>query len=188
MEKISRRTQYTERVIREACLEMLQEMPPEKITVSELCRRADINRGTFYLHYRDSADLLETMGTELADELGSRLETMLSSGDALRDGMQSLMKILSRENGEGALLFSNEKSKCYDRIFRHSKQMTVESWLSRSSLSRSQAELLFEFLSGGGYAVSKAAYEGTLETSAEDSELIFQMISDGINSIVHRLP
>lgn len=117
MEKISRRTQYTERVIREACLEMLQEMPPEKITVSELCRRADINRGTFYLHYRDSADLLETMGTELADELGSRLETMLSSGDALRDGMQSLMKILSRENGEGALLFSNEKSKCYDRIF-----------------------------------------------------------------------
>ncbi|RHA15967.1 TetR/AcrR family transcriptional regulator [Megasphaera sp. AM44-1BH] len=51
--KSDRRTRYTRQVIRETFLAMLQECSFEKVTVTALCRRADVTRATFYLHYRD---------------------------------------------------------------------------------------------------------------------------------------
>ena len=44
----NRKTQYTKSVIRESFLSLLREKPVEKITVTELCAKADINRSTFY--------------------------------------------------------------------------------------------------------------------------------------------
>lgn len=38
-------------------LDMLEELPFEKITVRELSRRAKINTGTFYLHFQNIDDL-----------------------------------------------------------------------------------------------------------------------------------
>lgn len=43
----------TEDSLRKALLALLKTKPLETITISELCRLAQINRGTFYLHYRD---------------------------------------------------------------------------------------------------------------------------------------
>lgn len=49
--KIDRRRRYTLSVIREAFFALLAEVGFAKMTVADICRRADINRGTFYLHY-----------------------------------------------------------------------------------------------------------------------------------------
>lgn len=43
----------TEESLRKALLILLKTKSLETITISELCRVAQINRGTFYLHYRD---------------------------------------------------------------------------------------------------------------------------------------
>ncbi len=42
-----------------AFIELLAEKDFEYITVKEICRRAGVNRSTFYLHYENIADLLE---------------------------------------------------------------------------------------------------------------------------------
>ncbi len=52
-----RRTQYSKRVIKEALFSLMQEKPINKITVKELCERADVNRSTFYAYYTDIYDL-----------------------------------------------------------------------------------------------------------------------------------
>lgn len=41
-----------------AFLDLLAEKDFEYITVKEICKRADVNRSTFYLHYETIADLL----------------------------------------------------------------------------------------------------------------------------------
>lgn len=51
--KIDRRRRYTLSVIREAFFALLAEVGFAKMTVADICRRADINRGTFYLLYSD---------------------------------------------------------------------------------------------------------------------------------------
>ena len=38
------------------------------ITVKELCEYADINRGTFYLHYKDIYDMLDSIEQELSEK------------------------------------------------------------------------------------------------------------------------
>jgi AcrR family transcriptional regulator len=60
-----RRTQRTKKLLRQALLELIEEKGLESITVSDLTTRAGINRGTFYLHYRDVYDLLEQLQTEV---------------------------------------------------------------------------------------------------------------------------
>lgn len=55
------RTLQTKALIRKTLLELLQKAPFSKLTVKELCARAGINRGTFYLHYRDLLAVVEEL-------------------------------------------------------------------------------------------------------------------------------
>jgi AcrR family transcriptional regulator len=62
---IDRRIVRTKVAIREALVSLVEEKGFEALSVSDLTRRADINRGTFYLHYQDKFDLLEQTETEI---------------------------------------------------------------------------------------------------------------------------
>lgn len=59
----------TRKSIADAFLELRARKPIEKITVKELCEKAQINKSTFYTHYRDIYDLSETLEAQLADEI-----------------------------------------------------------------------------------------------------------------------
>ena len=49
------------RLINQAFLELLQEKSFEKITVTDIVKRADINRSTFYAHYPDVRGMVEAL-------------------------------------------------------------------------------------------------------------------------------
>ena len=65
MSGINRRVQFTRNALRGALLELLRHKPVKSITVTDLCACADINRSTFYLHYKDVYDLLGEMENDL---------------------------------------------------------------------------------------------------------------------------
>ncbi|MDQ6422737.1 TetR/AcrR family transcriptional regulator C-terminal domain-containing protein [Paenibacillus sp. LHD-117] len=66
-----RRVLRTKRVIRDAFTELMEEKGFDGITVKDLTEKADINRGTFYIHYRDKYDLLEQSQSEIIMEIES---------------------------------------------------------------------------------------------------------------------
>ncbi|WP_223701601.1 TetR/AcrR family transcriptional regulator [Sutcliffiella deserti] len=68
-EKQDLRVKKTKRAIRMALLKLVKEKDFQKISVRDLCAYAEINRGTFYLHYQDKYDLLESVEQELLDNL-----------------------------------------------------------------------------------------------------------------------
>ncbi|MWV43748.1 TetR/AcrR family transcriptional regulator [Paenibacillus sp. HJL G12] len=59
----------TRQLIKEAFIDLVQEMDIEKMTISRIADRATINRVTFYLHYRDIPDMLEKMADEMIEDL-----------------------------------------------------------------------------------------------------------------------
>ena len=66
------------RLIRQAFLELLREKKFEKITVTDIVKRADINRSTFYAHYPDVLGLVEELVNDVVDkslELVARTDT-----------------------------------------------------------------------------------------------------------------
>jgi len=56
---VDRRIVRTKLAIREALVDLIDEKGFDALSVRDITERADINRGTFYLHYRDKFDLLE---------------------------------------------------------------------------------------------------------------------------------
>lgn len=54
-----RRVIRTKKLLRDALTELIAESGFDSITVCDLTQRADINRGTFYTHYKDKHDLLK---------------------------------------------------------------------------------------------------------------------------------
>ena len=71
-EKASRNTQ-TRFKIKQAFTELVSEKGFGALTVSDITRRAKINRGTFYLHFTDKNDLLEQLEEETIKDLASIL-------------------------------------------------------------------------------------------------------------------
>lgn len=64
----------TRLLIREAFIELLQELEVEKITVNRIAERATINRVTFYLHYRDIPDMIDKLAEEMINEIHAILK------------------------------------------------------------------------------------------------------------------
>ncbi|WP_413236574.1 TetR/AcrR family transcriptional regulator [Oceanobacillus sp. 1P07AA] len=59
----------TEKNIRTALFSLLKTKSLEEITVSELCRTANVNRGTFYLHYGNIQDVFKQTFEEIVEDL-----------------------------------------------------------------------------------------------------------------------
>lgn len=53
---------------------LLETKPLEKITITELCQQAKINRGTFYLHYQEINDVFEEYFREIIADLAKSYE------------------------------------------------------------------------------------------------------------------
>lgn len=64
-----RRTVRTKSWLRQALVQLMDEKGLDNITVSDLTSRAEINRGTFYLHYKDVADMVEQLQSEMLNGL-----------------------------------------------------------------------------------------------------------------------
>ncbi|GAA0392803.1 TetR/AcrR family transcriptional regulator [Paenibacillus motobuensis] len=71
-----RRVIRTKAIIRTAFTNLIEEKGFDALTVKDITTRAEINRGTFYLHYRDKYDLLEQNEQELIQGLIGILSTM----------------------------------------------------------------------------------------------------------------
>ena len=54
-----------------ALISLLEEKSFEYITVSEICKRAEVNRSTFYLHYENTVDLLDETAKYLLNDFMS---------------------------------------------------------------------------------------------------------------------
>ena len=83
-EKVDRRVRKTKSQLREDLTTMMLQKSFSEITVREISELADVNRGTFYTHYRDTADLL------------GQLE------DTFLERLQGINVVVKRQDWEGA--------------------------------------------------------------------------------------
>ena len=66
---MDRRKRKTRKAIFDACVALMQEKEFQNITVNEIVERADINRGTFYLHFVDKYDMMNSFENEMIEKI-----------------------------------------------------------------------------------------------------------------------
>jgi AcrR family transcriptional regulator len=112
--RLDRRVQRTRALLREALFALISEKGYTAITIQDITDRANVNRVTFYFHYKDKEDLLFTVMQELYDDLAESVPPKRSLHDkALQDNLLAfqhvqeyahLYKILFSEKGAHSLM------------------------------------------------------------------------------------
>ena len=79
------------RAIREAFQKLLIEKGIDKITVSALAREADIDRKTFYLHFRSIDELIQQEADTLVERVAGALTTTVHDDDPVFLNMRRVL-------------------------------------------------------------------------------------------------
>jgi len=86
----------SKKMINDALADLLQEKPFDKITVTDVVTRADINRGTFYAHYRDIPDvvdhLIQQTFSAIRDAVDSQSMSAADVGHTLLTTIQVILE------------------------------------------------------------------------------------------------
>ncbi|MCC8028230.1 MAG: TetR/AcrR family transcriptional regulator C-terminal domain-containing protein [Lachnospiraceae bacterium] len=101
-----RRTKYTKSVIRQALFELLTDRPINKITVTDICKKADINRSTFYSYYEDVYALLTSIQNDLFEDIVFTLSKENWFEDVLKlvDDNKDLCQVLLGPHGDSSFI------------------------------------------------------------------------------------
>lgn len=109
---MDRRIKYTKKVIKETFIELVSEKDIKKITVSEICAKADINRATFYRYYLDVYDLLDTIKKEFETELKSAYAPKDENENTVINFAKAMLEVFL-ENKELVKLLFNTNNGLY---------------------------------------------------------------------------
>lgn len=66
----------TKALIQNSFIRLLKEKPFDNITIGDISQEANINRGTFYLHYLDKYDLLDKIEMQLFENIGDHIDRL----------------------------------------------------------------------------------------------------------------
>ena len=90
--KQKRQTKSKEYIL-EALTQLLAEQSWDQISISQICKKAGINRGTFYLHYTDKFDLMDKLKQEKITALLQVLDSKDLSNQDLIEHMLEVIQI-----------------------------------------------------------------------------------------------
>lgn len=75
------RNTQTKNKIKQALIQLLNKKNLEEITVSDITRNSQINRGTFYLHYLDKYDLIEKLEEDILTNIQQIFDQPVEKGE-----------------------------------------------------------------------------------------------------------
>lgn len=188
-DKTDRRVRRTKALLIQAFVTLLQEKPIKDITVKELCDVADLNRGTFYLHYKDIYDMIEQLETDILNEFQTLIQQYdIDNADPARPYMllydifqfaadnAALCRVLLSENGDISFLI-NIKSLFRDFYLRLCIATFGESDYSRYEYS-------YEFIAAGCVGLIESWLSSEHPKPPEEiATLASNIIGTGIHSL-----
>ncbi|MGN0371633.1 MAG: TetR/AcrR family transcriptional regulator C-terminal domain-containing protein [Enterocloster sp.] len=183
---LDRRVRKTRKQLRECLVALLKKKKVQDITVRELTEMADLNRGTFYLHYKDVFDLLEKTESELLEEFNDRL---LGHGAAeLKQRPAAIFNDIYHLVYENAdlteiLLGENGDLNFVNRLKQLVREKCLGDWMEvfRSGNPAAFEAFLSFLVSGSIGLVTYWLQTGLRETPEQMAKLTEQIITNGVS-------
>ncbi len=148
----NQRVVITKRMLKEGLMRLLKEKPLDKISITELCREAGINRTTFYRHYEWPRDVLTEMQNDFLAETFDHFQKPVTVDDVERffaclADHAELVKAFFQYNSD------TDWMQLFTRIYASfpARQM-MKAFQDTDEI---QAELLSTYLTGGAYFLAR---------------------------------
>ena len=183
--KMDRRTKHSIKIIKDAFLTLINQKSFYKITISEICRTADITRSTFYLHFSAITDLLNEV---IDDALQLSCSAKVVEQEYLKNG-ESLLPVCQRVGDapkyRHLLMDPDLNEYIVGRIKAHEHQYVVPEIIKRTNLPTDVAESLFTYMIYGSFAVNRMHHFSKDADWQRDMAILNHFTDAGYESLEH---
>lgn len=102
-------------------MSLLEEKPFGYITVSEICKKAEVNRPTFYLHYENTVDLLNETARFLLDDFMSYFNVDVKNiTNKFKGSSLEELNFISNKYLQPYLTYIKNNKSVFSTVLRHS--------------------------------------------------------------------
>lgn len=176
--KGNRRILYTKKVLKDSLLKLLETKDIHQVTVTNLCKEADVNRGTFYAHYKDAYDLLESMENELFAQVVQYIEA--TPVEQYFNSLLINVLELIKENKDlcKILLCRQRDNKLLEKLFFIAYKAGLEP-IFKESGEQNEAHFNYyiKYVVGGCIAIIQAWLQNDFPESTEELAKIINSVS-----------
>lgn len=177
----NQRIRLSKTLLKDALIQLLQEKPIGKITIFELCGRAQINRTTFYKYYGSQYDLLDDIERDLFTELDRNL---LSNCQDEFQNLKKVMEYLLEEQEKCTVLINTVPDQEFsEKLFNLPAIHALIKDRIPPGYTQAQREYIRIFVCQGGYAIIRKWLN---DENREPPEEIAEVISSLVLTIFHR--
>ncbi len=168
-DRVDRRVRRTKAQLVSALTTLLAQKELKDISVIELTRLADVNRGTFYLHYRDTYDLFAQLEGELLNSFLSIIDRYRGQAPvSWRSVMQELFTYIEGNAPALQAVLGAKESTFLSRTIELVKPTSETEWRKVFGGGNAQSyEYCYAFMTSGCVALVGGWLRGGRRESAQ---------------------
>ncbi len=155
---------FTKKAIRNSFVKLLNEKPLKQITVRDIVDDCGVNRNTFYYHFQDIPQLIETIVKEDADRITLDCPTI----NSLEGYLDAIIGFALKNKNAVLHIYRSVNRDLYEqyqwRVCAHTAETFVNSILNSKSMSPADRKLLIDYVK----CVSFGLVMGWLENGMQD--------------------
>ena len=178
-QKQDRRSQRTYQLVNAALMELLLEKRYETITVQDILDRANIGRSTFYSHYFDKEDVLESIAEQMLAGFSQQVQ-QTEAGRAIVPSLalfrhvqhqHQLFQVLLRGRGEEVLW------KAGQALLSRNIEQALKALYVGKRAPRIPLAVVAQYLAGAFLNLLKWWLEAEMPYTAEQMDDMFQQLA-----------
>jgi len=179
-----RRARRSRRLLKESLLVLMKRKAFSQISVRDVTDEADMNRGTFYLHYTGTVELLQSLEADLLQELEALIDAHLQETvdrGSVRPLLEPLLDFVVERQETWAVLLDEDDasgiSQGLQRLIRKKGAGVVETWFHPHASAL--GDYLLTFLAWGFIGLLKEWFAQDMALPQEELIAAAQRLADG---------
>ena len=153
----NRRPQKTKRALKAVLVDLLQTRDLQNISIKEITDKADISRGTFYLHFSDIFALYQEIERDVVDSINDIIQSKvpIKDEDELEKIIGSVFDYLTLHIKECDALLRTDSSSFLSAVFERNRPNVMETWETLFGTDEHARAYSYIFLSHGFAGILK---------------------------------
>lgn len=180
--KVDRRVIKTRRQLKKGIAALMKEKSVNQITVKELVEEVDINRSTFYLHFKDIQDLLREIEENMEAQIKRAIEEhpIVSGNENAFYFIEDMFRVLDEEREISKALIGPNGDMGFihriERIIKENSRGTLEKMFPGK---KEDLKYFYAFCLSGCLGLVKVwLNEGEEKSPEEMAQMTFNMIAN----------
>ena len=180
--KVDRRVIKTRRQLKKGLAALMKEKSVNQITVKELVEEVDINRSTFYLHFKDIQDLLREIEENMEAQIKRAIEEhpIVSGNENAFYFIEDMFRVLDEEREISKALVGPNGDMGFihriERIIKENSRGTLEKMFPGK---KEDLKYFYAFCLSGCLGLVKVwLNEGEEKSPEEMAQMTFNMIAN----------